>query len=559
MSREEEKRAAPAGSGTAAAKVSTSVALVAAMVIAVVANVLVARHYKRWDVTRGGLYTLSEPTLQTLHGLEEPVQIYVMLPAGDPLTTSVSHLLEAYKAETTRLEIKVTDPDRHPAEFLAIQQKYGVVAGKTEDGRILTDAAIIVAKRDKPYFLTANDLVAVEDEEDMRTRPRLEEALTTAIRSVTTGSRPKICFATGHGEKPLDAGGEGGLAALKDRLGKNNYDTLEIPPARAGEKEELPGCDLLVIAGPTETVPPDDVARYSGFVKAGGSLLLAAGPVPDADDGKYVDLGLGPLFATLGLQMQTDFVFELDAKRKAPNGFGETFMPEPKAHAITDGLLKAADRGIGVTLTVASSIAKTPSEGAASPLLVTTDRSFGMVDFFAWAKNPTPPAAKPEDHKGPLTVAWAVEMPKPAGSSASHGARAVVVGSSGVLVSSNWQSEELRGTSAFIESSISWLVARPALVSVPKKPAITAGLRVSEDDLKRLGLYTVLCMPLASALFGVAVYLRRKSGERRGKKPADGEAKPVEKAAEKPVEKPADKPPSKNRKVAKRKKDEDAG
>ncbi len=531
MSREDDKPVV----GTAAAKVSTSVGIIAAMVIAVVANVFVARHYKRWDVTRGGLYTLSDPTLQTLHGLEEPVQIFVMLPAGDPLTTSVSHLLEAYKAESTRLEVKVTDPDRHPAEFLAIQQKYGVVAGKTEDGRILTDAAIIVAKRDKPYFLTANDLVAVEDEEDMRTRPRLEEALTTAIRSVTTGGRPRICFATGHGEKPLDAGGEAGLAALKDRLGKNNYDTLEIPPARAGEKEELPTCDLLVIAGPSEAVPAEDTARFVGFLKSGKNVLIAAGPVPDASEGKYLDNGLGPLYAALGLRMEDDFLFELDAKRKAPNGFGETFLPEPKPHAITDGLLKAADRGIGVTLTVASSITKIPGEAAATPLLVTTDRSFGMVDFFAWAKNPTAPSPKPEDHKGPLTVAWAVELPKPPGSTSAYGPRAVVVSSSGVLVSSNWQSDDLRGTSAFIESSISWLVAKPSLVSVPKKPAVTAGLRVSEDDLKRLGLYTVLCMPLASALFGVAVYLRRKSGEKRGKKlVAEAEKPPADPAVKKP-------------------------
>ncbi|MFO0590186.1 MAG: hypothetical protein U0441_21770, partial [Polyangiaceae bacterium] len=159
---------------------------------------------------------------------------------------------------------------------------------------------------------------------------------------------------------------------------------------------------------------------------------------------------------------------------------------------------------------------KVPGEGATTPLLMTTDRSFGMVDFFAWAKNPTPPQAKPEDHKGPLTVAWAVEMPKPA--NAQRGGRAVVVGTWGVLVSSNWQAEELRGTAAFVESAISWLVARPSLVAVPKKPSIAAGLRVSEDDLTRLGLYTVLCMPLASALFGVAVFLRRKSSEKRGKK-----------------------------------------
>jgi hypothetical protein len=503
--------------GSRGAKISTLVGIVAAMVLAVVANIYVARHYKRWDVTRGGLYTLSEPTLQTLHSLEEPIQVFVMLPSGDPLTTSVLHLLEAYQAETSRLEVKRTDPDRYPAEFLAIQQKYGVNVGQTEDGRVLTDAAIIVARRDKPYFLTANDLVAVEDAEDVRVRPKLEEALTTALRAVTSGKKPRVCFATGHGEKSLDAGGEVGLAALKDRLAKNNYETAELAPARSGDKEELPACDLLVIAGPTEPVPQEDVARYVGFVKAGGSALVAVSPVPDPR-GDYVDLRLGDLFAALGLRMESDFVFELDGKRRDPDGFGETFLPEVKPHAITEGLIKAADRGIGVTLTVVSSISKVPGEASLTPLLVTSSSAFGMVDFFGWAKDPSPPAAKEVDHKGPLTVAWAVEMAKPAGSGAPRGGRAVVIGSSGPLVSSNWQSEELRGTAAFVESSLSWLVSRPALVSVPKKPSVAAGLRVAQEDVKRLGLYTMLCMPLATMLFGVAVFLRRRSGERRGKK-----------------------------------------
>jgi hypothetical protein len=551
MSREDRS---PGKSTTAAAKVSTSLGIVAAMVLAVVANVFVARHYRRWDVTRSGLYTLSDPTLETLHALEEPVQIYVLTPSSDPLTTSVSHLLEAYRAETTRLEVKLTDPDRHPAEFLAIQQKFGVVAGQTKDGRILTDAAIIVARRDKPYFLTANDLITVEDEEDQRVRPRLEESLTTAIRSVTTGQRPKICFASGHGEKPLEAGGDAGLAALKDRLGKNNYDTLEIAPARSGEKEELPGCDLLVIAGPTEPVPADDVARFTGFVKSGGSALVAVGPVLDAG-GKYVDLGLSGLFASFGIKLETDIVFELDPKRRSPDGFGETFAPELKPHAITDGLLKLADRGLLVQMTIVASLSKIPGVAAQSPLLVTSDKSFGMVDFFEWGKNPRPPVALEADHKGPLTVAWAVELPRGPTSKSDHGARVLAVGSSGVLVSSNWQSDELGGSAAFVESAVSWLVSRPALVAMPKKPTVAAGLRVSEDDINRLGLYVMLFMPLATALFGVAIYLRRKSGERRGKKDAES-AKPAQKTRPAAEAKSAEKARPARRKAAK-KSDED--
>ncbi len=521
-------------------KLSTSVGIIAAMVLAVLVNLLVARHYKRWDWTQGGLYTLSDATVSTLRALEEPIRVYVLLSEADPLTLSVRHLLDAYRAETTRLEVDVTDPDRRPAEFLAVQQRYGVVAGKTEDGRIVTDAAIIVARGDRPHFLTASDLVEVEDEDDLRARPRLEQALTGAIRSVLRTDRPRVCFASGHGEKSIEVGGAGGLAALKDRLNKNNYEVVALGGGRGGHDhgddghdhgdDEEPGaapeepapevdlgrCRVLVLAEPSQPVPPRDVARYRAFIEQGGSALLALGPVPDESDQRYVDLGLSGLLAVAGVELRSDFVFELDPKLRSTQGFGETFSPLVRPHPITEGLVKAADQGLGPMLTVASSLAPTTSGPVApAPLLVTSDRAFGMVDFFGWARDPSEPQPRDGDHRGPLTVAYAAELPKPAGSSAAHGPRVVVVSSPSALYGANWQSPELRGTAVFVESALSWLAASPPMLDIPDKPAVTAGLRLSEDSLAGIFRYVVVYMPLAAALLGLAVHLARRGSERR--------------------------------------------
>ncbi|WP_437290282.1 GldG family protein [Sorangium sp. So ce406] len=516
-------------------KLSASVGIIAAMVLAVLVNLLVARHYRRWDWTQGGLYTLSDATVSTLRALEEPIRVYVLLSEGDPLTLSVRHLLDAYRAETSRIQVEVTDPDRRPAEFLAVQQRYGVVAGKTEDGRIVTDAAIIVARGDRPHFLTASDLVEVEDEDDLRARPRLEQALTGAIRSVVRSERPMVCFAGGHGEKSIEVGGAGGLAALKDRLNKNNYEVVELDgghadhdhdhdhgdepgaaPKEPAPEVDLGRCRVLVLAEPSQPVPPRDVARYRAFVEKGGSALLALGPVPDESDQRYVDLGLSGLLAVAGVELRSDFVFELDPKLRSTQGFGETFSPIVKPHPITEGLVKAADQGLGPVLTVASSLAPTKAGPVApAPLLVTSDRAFGMVDFFGWARDPSEPKPRAGDHPGPLTVAYAAELPKPAGSSAAHGPRVVVISSPSALYGANWQSPELRGTAVFVESALSWLAASPPMLDIPDKPAVTAGLRLSEDSLAGIFRYVVLYMPLAAAFFGLAVYLSRRGSERR--------------------------------------------
>lgn len=519
---------APAGT-TLGTKISSLVGIVAAMVLAVMANALVARHYKRWDWTSAGLYTLSEPTRQTLRSLEKPIDVYVLLASSDPLAISVRQLLEAYRAESPLVAVKITDPDRSPAEFLAVQQRFGVVAGKTDDGRIVTDAPIIVARGDVPHFLSARDLVEVEDEDDARTRSKLEHALTGAIRTLTGGERPRACFTKGHGERSIDVGGSAGAAPLRERLAKNNYEVVEVSGDRHEGDEppvDLKTCRVLIIAGPTQPFAPDETARYRAYIEQGGSALIAVGQEPNAtDDDTFVDLKIGDLLALGGVRLANDFVFERDPKLRSSQGFGETFTPRLSPHPITDGLLKAEDSGLAVIVTMASSLARVPETPVApSPLLTTSDQAFGMTDFFTWAKSPSPPSPSPSDTKGPLMLAVAAELPKPPGSSAPHGPRVVVVGSAGVIVGANWTIDELRGTAIFVESAITWLAARPAMLDIPQKPAVMTGLRVSEESISEIFRYVVVYMPLAAALLGAAVFLRRRGTERRGVEGKPGEA-----------------------------------
>ena len=507
---------------TAATKLSASLGVIAAMVLALLVNILVSRHYWRWDWTRGGLYTLSPATTETLRGLEEPIHVYVLLSEGDPLALAVRHLLEAYRGETTRLDVEIIDPDRRAAEFIAVQQRFGIVAGKTEDGKIVTDAAIVVARGDVPHFITLRDLVQLDEEDELRRRPRIEQALTSAIRAVINKERPRACFAIGHGEGTVAPGAgasAGGLGPFRESLIKNNFEVVD-----ASEDTALSGCRVLVIAGPTEKVPADEVKRFVAYADQGGSLLVALGPELDAERERTKNRGLGELLARFGVASSDDFVFELDPRLRMAQGYGESFIAQAKMHPVTEGLLKVADRGVAVVVTLGSSLSATGAGNAAPvPLLVTSDQAFGMVDFFTWSKSRTPPVPGAADHKGPLTMAFASELPKPAGSNLPRGGRLVAVGSASALFGANWQAEELRGGSLFVGSAIAWLTARPQLLDIPEKPTFTAGLHVSDAWLASTFRYVVLYIPLASVLLGMAVYLRRRGTERRGPKTKSNE------------------------------------
>jgi len=210
----------------------------AGVVVAVLINVLAARHAGRWDFTRGGLYTLSPATLQTLRTLPERVRIDVLLAKDDPLSTSMQLLLRAYLAETDRLEVRYTDPDRQTAAFLALQQKYGIEAGRTDEGQVVTDAVVVMSRAEgKPFFVGAGDLLDLRQGQEGEPRSKMEQALTLTLRKVLRDERPRICFTVGHGELRVADGGPRGLGELASKLKKNNYDVQEIDSGSLDARE----------------------------------------------------------------------------------------------------------------------------------------------------------------------------------------------------------------------------------------------------------------------------------------------------------------------------------
>ena len=97
---------------------------------------------------------------------------------------------------------------------------------------------------------------------------------------------------------------------------------------------------------------------------------------------------------------------------------------------------------------------------------------------------------------------------------APHGPRVVVVGSRFALAEENWrQPRPLHGAAFLVDSALSWLVARPEVVDVPDRPAMAAGMRVSEQGRAEVRRYVLVLMPLAALLLGAAVWSWRRSSE----------------------------------------------
>ena len=517
MAQTEKRDERDEGGTSTLTKASSALGLAAAFALAVLANVAVARNYKRWDLTGARLYSLSQPTRETLRGLQETVQINVLVTASDPLQVSIRHLLEAYRSETTRLDVRYIDPDRKPAEFLEFKQRHNLQVGRTEDGRVVADSIVVVVKGDRRWFLTHGDLVDLSEENEGRARPRLEQGLTLAIRNVLGGERRRVCFSKGHGELGADEGGPRGLGELKHRLERNNVDLSIVDTSLVDLKNEKnrpwKDCSLVLVAGPQAPFNEAEARSLAEYFQGGGNLFLLLNPMLDGDRKRVVPSGLETVMALGGIEARGDVVFEQDKLFRVPGSMGETFLGQPKGHPVTEALIKLEKPRL--ILVLAQSLGRVASAGVQPAELIATSKdAFAMADFLSWSSDAGPPEKRPGDRGGELAVAMASELPKK-DEQAPHGPRMIVVGSASMVQGQVWQEPSLRPSAYFVESAVSWLTSRPQIVDVPAKPAVMAGLRLTEDSLSQVTNYVSLYIPLAGAFIGLAVFLRRRSTERR--------------------------------------------
>jgi hypothetical protein len=503
--------------------------VVAAIVLAAVVNVLSARHFARWDWTADRRWSLSPATLETLRGLEQPVEVWAIAGPGDPLEPGLRTVLLSYQAASSRVDVRWIDPDRDTVQLVDVQRRFGIEAGKTVDGRVATDAVVVVASGDRHWFLTARDMFDQPDE--IHARPREERALTQAIRSVLAGERARLCFTVGHGELSIEPGKDDHefLGALRDLLEKNNYDLASVDTTAPGAQEPYAGCTGVVVAGPRGPFSPDEATRLRAWLLLGGNLLAAVGPVDGDSPTGMVPSGLDDVLAPFGIGLDDVLVHDVDPGLAVPETHGEGFFVTARPHPVTASLVGGGDaHPPRVAMFFARALRRVPAADAvaAADLLVTSGGAYGKRSIVGASRWADAPAREAGDPSGPFVLAMASERQR-LSPAAGHGPRVVVVGSRFALAEDNWrQPRPLHGAAFFVDSALSWLVARPQVVDVPDKAQVAAGMRVSEQGRDEVRRYVLVLMPLAALLMAAAVWSWRRSSEGKPYVPRAGGVAP---------------------------------
>jgi ABC-type uncharacterized transport system involved in gliding motility auxiliary subunit len=314
-----------------------------------------------------------------------------------------------------------------------------------------------------------------------------EEDVTTALIKLSRDKSKTVCFVTGHGEKSVSDSAGAGYSGVQDGLRKENYAVKTVN--LVAENGVPSDCDVVVIAGPTQSFLPQETAMISKYLEGGGKALIEVDPETDPK--------LNDIYQPWNIKVGDNVV--IDA-----SGMGQLIGAGPGIPLVTTYGTSPITKGFAGSMTyfpLARTVSVADSakmEPETVELLKTSPRSFTTPNLKETKIKYDPKT----DTLGPLSLGVAAN--RKAGDKTE---RVVVIGDSDFA--SNRDIRNYRNGDLFF-NTISWLAQDENLISIrPKSPAnrrvsMTAG---QESALKWLDL---VFFPGVVFLSGVYIWWKRR-------------------------------------------------
>ena len=469
----------------------------ALLAIILMVNYLGARHFTRGSLSQSAPLELSALTLRVLESVTNRLRVTVFFDKSDPLYESVLALLREYRYANNNVAVQTVDYLRDPAADL-IKSKYKLTQ--------LADKNLVIFEyNDRTKFVQYNELstldidslVAGRSKEIRRTHFKGELMFTSAIFSLVSARPLQAYFLQNHKEHAPDSDDDSfGFSKFAALLKRNNVDWEGLNlAAQSGIPEN---CDLLIIAGPSVPLLPEELAKIGQYLQSGGRLLLLF---------NYFGLGKNPGLAGLlskwGVLAGENVV--LDPTQTSNRE--DLLLTQFGLHPIVKPMVGSVVH-INLPRSVQPDPLAAPAAGApeAIGLLYTSQSGTLITDI----RKGIPYAHPGSDVVTNVCVGVAVEKGRIRDVTPDRGTtRMVVLGDSTFL--SNRMIDSV-GNSDFGALAVNWLLDRSELLgSLPPKPISEYRTTLSSSQMTTVRLVMMVAMPGAVLLLGTLVWIRRRS------------------------------------------------
>jgi len=421
-------------------------------------NFLGFRHKKRVDLTSEQLYTLSDQSRRTVADLKKDVEIIRFARTPDQ---TFKDLATEYTNAGARVHYREVDPQERPE----LARQYNVTH--------------------------MNDVVVSSGTHNETLSGTAEQDLTNAIIKVTRDAVKTICFVEGHGEKSLSSGEGDGLEGQDKALKNEGYQTKSVNLVSSGSVPS--DCNVLVDAGPKQSLFPQEAGFVSKYLDGGGRALLLLDPEMDPK----VDSVLDAWNVALGSNVVID-----------ASGVGRLFGTGPAVPLVVDYGASPIVQNFTGTMTffnLARTVAvkdKGKSDPQTTELLKTSPRSFTVPNLKTKEVRYDPA----KDQAGPLSLGVAAERKTGTGADAKS-ARLVVIGNS-AFATNQWAGLQRNGD--LFVNTINWLAQDEDLISVRPKNPTNRRVILTETQQRELFFASMIFLPGLVLISGAVIWFRRR-------------------------------------------------
>ncbi len=483
--------------------------------IVVLANLIASRAFFRLDFTADKRYTLSKATKDILGSLDGVVNVTAYFskeipPALMATKQDLQDLLVEYETRAKgNLVFEFVNPNENEEEEQKAQQ-----AG-------IMPIMVNVQERDQVQQLRAYMGARIEIDGRQETIPvfqpgaAMENALTTAIKKLSVEDKPRVAFLQGHGEP-----GDRALA----QVGKQLSVLYDVEPLFLDDTTEIsPSYRALAIVNPSDTIPPEHLAKIDRYLENGGNLFVAVDVLES--NFEYMSLknnelpGLATWLRAKGIELgkdcMTDAQCGMVSVRQQQGGFMLTSQIQFPYFVQADNFGQhPVTAGLESVLLPFSATVRYVGDSAAGvvavPLVLTSDKT-GAV---------SPPAMLEVEKRwqesdfnlGSQPLAIALEGPL-AGTAVS---RMVVVGNGSFALSGDGREQQpVRPDNLnLMVNAIDWLADDTGLIQLRTKAVTSRPLTRLDDTARNLVKYGNVLAPvflvLAYAFIRRQAYLRRR-------------------------------------------------
>lgn len=430
----------------------------------------------RYDMTEQKVFTLSEDSLNYLEGLDSPVRIGAVYPAGQE-NPYVSSLLNEYEKASEMVTVEYIDGEKNPSALA----NYAL-----GDVQAVFNGTLIVEGGERVRLVYSDDLFESGSSGSLFYG---EREITGAIRYVSSQELPTVYFTQGHGELSV-------TNQLSDAVRLLQLDAYLVKTCVMLQTGIPEDADVLILAAPQSDLTEAEAELLRQFLEQGKSLLLLLDPVMNSNL-KKLDV-LNGLMNAYGIDISNNYVVEED-----PSYYLSTsdmyLIPRYGAHEITKPIGEAERLVILPLARGLGGVDYDESKVTRDVLLLTSDRAWARVDVSIPDENKTA-----KDVSGPIPLGMAASR----GSDGNLSSRVVVLGDATFACDGNIT---VQANGDLLLNSVNWLHGSREGELIGGKVLNSDVMIVRGSEFVKLAVICCAVMPMLAFCGALCLWYLRKN------------------------------------------------